>query len=346
MFDREKFWAVIEESRDASMHGQFGFHDEWQAAISQLTDQELAEAAAAVQEQCRRAARPQIFEAYMLHTTKGEDHGFARYCEWLLSHGRVAFEAALEHTDSLVGTTKPRCRWQDPNLYQSVLMFIGIRSRFRPTVAIAQFQQTELKDPQLVLSRSLAELLAPELISEISQLQTPRAVDDLLRVHMGADLEAIRLKLPYLYAAQQTAASGHVNLDRRSSMNTDKFWHVLEICVQLGGTPTNLRSVLGLLPSQQVAQFHELLQACLSNACGSALSERIADHPLPECWLFALAMLGRYAYQLSVGSGIPAADVAAVDPEFLRAATVVFCSQTGMELPPLAIPLQSRKRAA
>ena len=342
MFDSDRFWEVVETAKESSKSGQFGFQDEWQSAIGGLKDGELADAAHQVSTHVCRLSSRRTFAAYVLHTRKGEDFGYARYCEWIISHGKEHYEAFLVDPQSLVGKSHPRCRWQDTNLYQSVLMFIGIRARFRPTVAIASFQDGTLKNPGVVIAKMAALAICPELEPKFAHLNHASEVDNMLQEASGITPETASLELPVLAKGIFLESLDHPMIDRRTPMTIHKFWEVMGICRSLGGRPGDLRSILGLLPSAQVAQFHELLRACMVSAVSSPLGKSIPPGPCPEAFLFSLALEGQEAYRTAVRSGQVDRPLNVSEPDILEVALEVFSAQTGMDLPPLV----TRDRAA
>lgn len=335
MFDAGRFWETVDAARDASRQGQFGFQDEWQSAVSGLNDTELAEAAHQVADHVGALATRSTFAAYLVHAGGPTEHGFARYCEWVVSHGPEVYGEFRSDPQSLAGKTHPRCRWSDVNLYQSVLLFIGIRARFRPTVAIASFQEESLKNPDAVLSRMLATTLCPDRQEDFAALGKPEVIDRIVMETLKMDVESAKRELPVLAKGVAVESQAKPLIDRRTPMTIHKFWEVLGICRSLGGRPTDLHAVLGILPSAQVAQFHELLRACLVRAATSDLVRTIPREALPESVLFAVALQGQEIYRSAVHSGELEHPLNPVDPCFLTVALEVFRAQTGMDLPPI-----------
>jgi len=335
MFDAARFWETISEAIEASREGQFGFQDEWQSLVSGLADSELAEAAHEVQDHVFALASRASFAAYLIHTGGATEHGFARYCEWILSHGQEAYEEFLSDPQSLAGKAHPRCRWHDVNIYQSILLFISIRARFRPTVSIASFQEESLKNPDGVLSRTVAAKLAPALTEKLTALKTQHQIDLALMESLALDAANAKQELPVLAKGALLESLAQPLVDRRTPMTIHKFWEVLAICRGLGARPSDLRAVLSSLPSAQVAQFHELLRACLVRAATSTLARTIPVEACPEAVMFSIALQGQEVYRSAVHSGVLEGSLLPVCPEFLTIALDVFRGQTGMDLPPI-----------
>lgn len=328
---------MIADARAESSTGEFGFHDEWQSAISRLRDEDLADFATMIEESVRALASPRMFSAYVLHARDGEDFGFARYCEWVLSHGREVFGACCQDPQFVSGKEHPRCRWQDTNLYQSVLMFIGIRARFRPTVTVAKFEGGPMRNPALQIAQTAALGVCPEYAEHLSRLGHPSEIDSFLRLQTGVTKESAAQELPALAKGIELAAVGHPLVDRRTPMTIHKFWEVMRVCRGLGGGAKDLRAVIGVLPSAQVAQFHELLRACFVSAVASALGPHLTCAHCPEALLFSVALEGQEAYRRAVATGNLPDGVEPSDPTVLDVAKEVFAAQTGMDLPPLVV---------
>lgn len=335
MFDADRLWETVDAAKEASRQGQFGFQDEWQSLVSGLTETELAEAAHQVNECVVGLAKRTTFAAYLIHTGVPTEFGFARYCEWVVAHGRETYEEFLAEPQSLAGKPHPRCRWHDVNLYQSVLLFISIRTRFRPTVSIASFQEESLKNPDAVLAKSVAAHLCPELAPAITGITSLFQIDLALMESLALDPVKAKQELPVLAKGAVLESLAHPLIDRRTPMSIHKFWEVLSVCRSLGARPCDLHAVLSVLPSAQVAQFHELLRACLIRAATTELARTIPREALPESVLFALALQGQDAYREAVHSGVLEGGLGSVDPAFLAVALEVFRSQTGMDLPPI-----------
>lgn len=338
MFKVDEFWQMVEEAKLASSKGQFAFQDEWQAAVSQLKDTDLVDLAIIAREEILKCATPMGFEAFLLSHSSQDQYGFARYCEWIVSHGANVARAFALNPDSLAEVEHPRCRWHDTNLYQSILMFIGIRARFRPSVTIAHFQGSELKEPNLALARACASQIIDGAEEEVFELSSIPAIDDYTEMKLGVSRQDAIGHLPMLAAVVLASDVRRPLIDRRSPMNIEKFWQVMAICRELGGKATDLRSLLGLLPSAQVAQFHELLRACLSNAVSSPALLKSIPMDNPECWLFGIALEGSYAYRAAVATGEVPERMMVPDSAILSVASEIFKSQTFMELPALVTP--------
>ena len=95
--------------------------------------------------------------------------------------------------------------------------------------------------------------------------------------------------------------------------------------------------MIGVLPSAQVAQFHELLRACFVSAVSSALGVHVTGSACPEALLFSVALEGQEAYSKAVATGAVPDGLRASDPAVLDVAKDVFAAQTGMDLPPLVV---------
>jgi hypothetical protein len=99
--DKERFWAIVEQSRADPAGGQDAQAARLKDILSALSAAEIEQFEARFREAMTEACRWDLWAAAYLVQGGCSDDGFEYFCYWLISLGRDRFEATLGDPDSL-----------------------------------------------------------------------------------------------------------------------------------------------------------------------------------------------------------------------------------------------------
>lgn len=109
--DEETFWELVDEARAEAGSGDDRFLQSLQASLLELPPNAIEGFRERLDEMLARAYRWDLWAAAHIINGGCSDDGFEYFRGWLVSRGRVVFEAALHDPETLSGSVSSDPAW-------------------------------------------------------------------------------------------------------------------------------------------------------------------------------------------------------------------------------------------